>query len=168
MKCDAAFVFIAILSGENWVSSYRCDICFKNIVGVAFAADEDITFAVRTRQRRSSQDFKNSIDLSKINPKLPFKFITHGWVDWGNNSWIQNLSNAFLDRGNYNVIPVNWHNLAQQTYVSSARATRKVGNDKILNGFFSFSLKNFKEKQSESKLFICITKREFLLATSTW
>lgn len=86
---------------------------------------------MRTRQRRSSQDFRNSVDYSKINPKLPFKFIAHGWVDWGNNSWIQNLSNAFLERGNYNVIPVNWHNLAQQAYLNSARATRKVGNDTI-------------------------------------
>lgn len=90
----------------------------------------DINFAVRNKQRRSSQDFEDSVDTARINSKLPFKFIVHGWVDGGNNSWIQNLSYAYLGRGDYNVIAVNWYNLAQQNYVSSAGATRQVGKCK--------------------------------------
>lgn len=89
---------------------------------------ENVNFAVRTRQRRSNQNFQKALDVNSVNIQLPFKFLVHGWLDWGNNSWIQNMSYAYFERGDYNVIAVNWHNLAQQTYyVSATRATRQVG-----------------------------------------
>lgn len=109
---------------------------------------QDINFAVRTRQRRSNQEFQNPLDTTRINPNLPFKFIAHGWIDWGNNSWIQNLSYAFLERGDYNVIAVNWHNLAQQAYsVAATRSTRQVGK------FFWF----IKKLSSKNHRFISYT-----------
>lgn len=138
MKYNTAFVSVisvAILSSAI-ICVFTAPINYCLLTVAFVRSEEDVTFAVRTRQKRNNQDFRSPMDHSEINPNLPFKFIIHGWIDWGNNSWIQNLSYAFLDLDNYNIIAVNWHNLAQENYLAAAQATRGVGNNEIKS--FSF------------------------------
>lgn len=132
MTCNPVFASIAsiaLLTGAHqlFVPLLRL-INYSAVV----AATE---FAVRTKQKRSNQNFQSSLDVNGVNLQAPFKFLVHGWLDWGNNSWIQEMSYAFLDRGDYNVIAVNWHSLAQQAYPTSARSSRQVGKSLSLNNY---------------------------------
>lgn len=90
-------------------------------------SETDVTYAVRTPQDPKNKNFVQPIDTSKINPSYPVIFITHGWTDEGNASWVQNLTNAFFEQGNYNIIAVNWRKIAKQNYVAAAGNTKDVG-----------------------------------------
>lgn len=107
---------------------------------------------MRTKQNRNNQYFEDSVDEAKINPRIPFKFMVHGWLDRGSNSWIQNLGNAYLDRGDYNIIAVNWQNLAQQAYPVSARIARQVGKCIVYSPQHYQILFHFKVEQLQIKL----------------
>lgn len=88
---------------------------------------KEVTYAVRTRQYPRNQKFVTPLDASAINPSNHVIFITHGWTAHGNDSWILNLTNAYLNKGAFNIIAVNWHNPANQLYPASARNTKDVG-----------------------------------------
>lgn len=72
----------------------------------------------------------NSSDLSQCpDPKNLVKFIIHGWFSNPNHEWIKNMTEAYLQQGNYNVIAVDWTEAAHKiTYFSSAVNTLCVGN----------------------------------------
>lgn len=93
----------------------------------ADVSEKDVTYAVRTPQNPKNKNFIQPLDTSKLNPSYPVVMITHGWTDAGDASWIQNLTNAYLEQGNYNIIAVNWHKPADENYVSSAANTKSVG-----------------------------------------
>lgn len=55
------------------------------------------------------------------------KFITHGWNSDAKNEWFVNMVNAFLRKGDYNVITVDWSTLSHQEYAIATQNTRGVG-----------------------------------------
>lgn len=94
---------------------------------MADVSEKDVNYAVRTPQNPKNQNFVQPIDVSKMNPSYPVIMIVHGWTDAGNASWIQNLTNAYFEHGDYNIISVNWQKPGDKNYAVSAKNTKEVG-----------------------------------------
>lgn len=77
-------------------------------------------------------DEVNDIELGEdnlyvVDVTLPSVFIIHGWEATSNNSWVLNLTNAYLATGEYNIIAVNWSPIAEQFYPISVAEAKEVG-----------------------------------------
>ncbi|XP_039260014.2 inactive pancreatic lipase-related protein 1-like [Styela clava] len=69
-----------------------------------------------------------SISSSTFDPSRFTRFIVHGYVDNGDVAWLSDMSNAFLAKGNENIIRVGWMGASLQlNYASSAVDTQIVG-----------------------------------------
>ncbi|XP_055598824.1 inactive pancreatic lipase-related protein 1 isoform X2 [Uranotaenia lowii] len=98
--------------------------------------NEDVTFYYYRKYTINNPvafKFKNDpavpakIPLS-YNPKLPTKFLIHGWHNSYSSPIAQLIKNAYLQRQDMNVFVVDWSALAGDTfYFRSASATKDVG-----------------------------------------
>lgn len=61
---------------------------------------------------------KNNLDEVDVSSTLVF--IVHGWTASANESWVQNLRQAYLKKENYNVVEVDWSKPADKLYTISA------------------------------------------------
>lgn len=92
---------------------------------------------------RSDSEMKKQIDES-FNAELETKFIIHGWksnsqeVGGGINEIVQ----AYISKGNVNVIAVDWDTLASKFYISAIRRTKYVG--KLLAKLIDYLVANQK------------------------
>lgn len=112
-------------------------------------AQDEVTFQLFTRNNPDNyielvtgQLQGQTIDISK-----PFKFITHGYTDSADRDWTRSMRDAYLSKGEYNVVLVDWESLAAQLYDDSAADTRIVGKYLAeliidLNKTFGLSYKN--------------------------
>ncbi|KAL4715591.1 hypothetical protein ACJJTC_009217 [Scirpophaga incertulas] len=86
------------------------------------------------------------IESKYFNSANEIKAITHGWLSKANTEWLQNMKNALLDRKDFNVIAVDWSELAQNPlYPWPAVSTRYVGKrlSKLLDSLTkSYEMKN--------------------------
>ena len=64
---------------------------------------------------------------TSFNSSRPTKIIVHGFIDNGFVQWVQDLSEALLDYGDFNVIAVDWGGGSGSLYSQSAANTRLVG-----------------------------------------
>lgn len=84
-------------------------------------------------------DYKQpeSILNSNLDPKLPLKFITHGFGGHGNLTWLWNLKSALLESHDVNVIAVDWSVGARLPYyIQGAVNTELVGAEMALMFYF--------------------------------
>lgn len=57
-------------------------------------------------------------------------FFVHGWLGSDNNNWLEDMKDAALDVGDYNVVLVGWQSSSIQLwYPQSASDTRSVGTE---------------------------------------
>ncbi|KAI4461676.1 lipase [Holotrichia oblita] len=55
-------------------------------------------------------------DLINLKDAGPLKFIVHGWGETMNSPYYKNLSDAYLERGTYSIIHVDWSKLGTTWY----------------------------------------------------
>lgn len=84
-----------------------------------------MTFYLRTRDTAST--FVTDEFFTSINPNKHFNFIIHGWVASHSEEWVQNLTRAYLEKDDCNVIQVDWSQPAAQSEYVSASNTKRVG-----------------------------------------
>ncbi|CAH2102769.1 unnamed protein product [Euphydryas editha] len=95
-----------------------------------------------TRRNRGSRQVlingnANSIRNSNYNGNRPTKVITHGWISNGNEGWINQIKDAFLDQADVNIIVLDWRDDASNpTYLPAVRAVPSVG--RALGNFLDF------------------------------
>ncbi|XP_011307696.1 phospholipase A1-like [Fopius arisanus] len=95
--------------------------------------DESVNYHLYTRNGppNGTMLFNGNLDLIKnsgFSPWNPTKFITHGWKSSAFSASLLNLKDAYLRRGDYNVILVDWEPLASSTfYLGPMQNTGKVG-----------------------------------------
>ncbi|XP_015115611.2 pancreatic triacylglycerol lipase [Diachasma alloeum] len=95
--------------------------------------DESVNFHLYTRNGPPNGTLlyngnSDSIKNSTFNPSHPTKFITHGWKSSALSAGLVNLKNAYLRKGDHNVILVDWEPLASSTfYLGPMQNTWKVG-----------------------------------------
>lgn len=70
----------------------------------------------------------NGSNLKKFVPKLETKIFIHGWYGSVNGSSALALKNAYLKRGDYNVIFVDWASYASVNYARAHCTLKSIGN----------------------------------------
>ncbi|VVC98347.1 unnamed protein product [Leptidea sinapis] len=94
-----------------------------------------VRYAVFTRRNRKlpvllKTDDTEKIQNANIDPKGPFYFISHGFLEGGHKIWIQNMADALLNlEGNdaASVIVVDWRRGSQPPYGQAVANIRLVG-----------------------------------------
>ncbi|XP_072940808.1 pancreatic lipase-related protein 2 [Epargyreus clarus] len=94
-----------------------------------------VRFAVFTRRNRRlpvmlRADDTDRIRNANIDPKGPFYFISHGFLDGGHKIWIQNMAEALLNlEGNAaaTVVIIDWRRGSQPPYGQAVANIRLVG-----------------------------------------
>ncbi|GFQ76059.1 pancreatic lipase-related protein 2 [Trichonephila clavata] len=109
-------------------------------------------FLLYTRKNMHSPqivDYKKpeTILNSNINPKLPLKFITHGFGGKNNLTWVWEMKNAFLKMEDLNVIIIDWSLGARVPYyVAAAVNSELVGAQAAVLYYFIKDNIGIKEK----------------------
>ncbi|XP_034950778.1 pancreatic triacylglycerol lipase isoform X3 [Chelonus insularis] len=94
---------------------------------------EEVSFILYTRSGPENgtalfTDNPDALRNSDFSPFRQTKFITHGWKSSALAVGPTNLKNAYLKKGDYNVILVDWEPLASNTwYLGPMKNTEKVG-----------------------------------------
>lgn len=86
---------------------------------------DEVTFYLFSEDYNNTELYDNNLD--EVDVSIPTVFITHGWVDTSNDSWVERLTDAYLDKGDYNVITVNWSPIANLSYLVSVADVKLVG-----------------------------------------
>ncbi|XP_075979755.1 pancreatic triacylglycerol lipase-like [Anticarsia gemmatalis] len=83
------------------------------------------------RNPRNSQQLimnnANSIRNSNFNPNAPTVVIAHGWLSNQNTGLNPTIRDAYLGKGEANVIVLDWRRLAMSNYVTAANGVPAVG-----------------------------------------
>lgn len=66
-------------------------------------------------------------NLYFVDVSLPTIFIIHGWEATSNDSWVVALTDAYLARGNYNIITVDWSQIASEEYLLASSQVKGIG-----------------------------------------
>lgn len=82
----------------------------------------------------NDQDVHYKLDVSK-----PLLFLTHGWTDNVNRTWVKDIVGDYVTYIGGNICAVDWSRLALVEYNLAARNTPKVG--RYLAKFVKFLLK---------------------------
>lgn len=78
-----------------------------------YNASKDVSFAVHTRRRISLLGHfigqkitfdQDGIANTFFNSALPTIFIIHGWLNNPDTNYISAIKDAYLERGNYNIV----------------------------------------------------------------
>ncbi|XP_063827804.1 lipase member H-like [Ostrinia nubilalis] len=69
----------------------------------------------------------NSLHNSNFDSSKPIKVIVHGWNGDGSNSMNRQLTEAFLQDGDYNVFVLDWSQLANRNYLTAKNGVPAVG-----------------------------------------
>lgn len=93
----------------------------------------DPSFALFTREnrileQRLSYNKPSSYRMSNFDGKRGTKVIVHGFIDnrlFG--TWMEKMKNTFLEKGDYNVILLDWHKGNFFPYTQATANTRVVG-----------------------------------------
>lgn len=87
--------------------------------------ENHVNFYLHTRNSaeiRITESNFYSIDASKT-----FYFIIHGWIANHEIHWVQNMTEAYLEQSDCNVIEVDWSVPAAEPIYVSANNTKGVG-----------------------------------------
>ncbi|KAM8704983.1 hypothetical protein ACLKA7_009443 [Drosophila subpalustris] len=69
-----------------------------------------------------------SIRSSHFHPERPTKFVIHGWKGSYKDAMNKWITNAWLSRGDFNIIVVDWEASRTENYVSAAKAVGRAGS----------------------------------------
>lgn len=87
--------------------------------------EDQVTFYLRTKNLAETQITANNfdtIDASKI-----FHIIIHGWISSHDTEIFKNMTDAYLEQDDCNVILVDWREPAAEAVYVSANNTKGVG-----------------------------------------
>ncbi|KAL9703750.1 hypothetical protein quinque_007268 [Culex quinquefasciatus] len=106
----------------------------SNRIGFApsFSAKRDVRFYLYTPLTEIEShvfSIENAGSLSRTfyNTSLPLRIIIHGWMNNVTSLAIRGIKDAYLERGDYNVIGVDWNKGAAEPYLRASQYTLAVG-----------------------------------------
>lgn len=118
---------------------------------------KDIDFLLWTRRNPINYDkikYNDSLSTvltsSHFSPNLKTKILIHGYGDTGTTDWVIRVKDRYLQKGDYNVISVDWRRLANTApfYNVAAANTKPVGY--ITADLISYIVNYFEEADIES------------------
>lgn len=96
---------------------------------LAKAAKSEIKFHLFTKTILCGVDLtEENIKQIDIKSNLPTKFFIHGWNSNLDNNWYNAFRNEYFDKGEYNIIYVDWFIPGSKDYSTSAANVKPVGH----------------------------------------
>lgn len=65
------------------------------------------------------------LSISNYNRSMHTKILIHGFADMGTTGWVKTFKKHYLDRDDYNVISVDWEELAKSPWYTTAAKNSK-------------------------------------------
>lgn len=93
--------------------------------------ENQVTFYLRNREVDNAVQLTNE-NLDLVNSSKPIRFLIHGWLAARNTTWYIEATDAYLNKGDYNIIQVDWADPASHEYDFSANCTKPVGKEEFL------------------------------------
>lgn len=118
---DASFLSQLFNVSINNIGAVANDFQFINI------SRDDVKFLLYDRRSNDSITLDPENPQNEFIPTDPTKIIIHGWTDSGKEDWIKEMAYFYHQKGNYNVIAIDWSKDADDNYVYSSSATQGVG-----------------------------------------
>ncbi|KAK4887578.1 hypothetical protein RN001_003849 [Aquatica leii] len=87
-----------------------------------------IKYAYFNQQNKKTPIILNKTNVIKIQAQTPTKIILHGWFGAALGPTAISLKDAYLTRGDYNVIFVNWEHYANVNYAQAICSLPNLGN----------------------------------------
>ncbi|KAF2883717.1 hypothetical protein ILUMI_22467 [Ignelater luminosus] len=91
----------------------------------------EIEYIYYSNQNSTKPIQLNSSNLKQVSSKLPTKMILHGWFGSATGPSEIAVKDAYLKRGDYNVIFVNWEKHAMVNYAQAHCSLKIIGNTGI-------------------------------------
>ncbi|KAH8417469.1 hypothetical protein KR222_000502, partial [Zaprionus bogoriensis] len=93
--------------------------------------DSDVAFYLYTPDNPKEAHLityeKASVENSHFHVERPTKFVIHGWKGSYKDSMNKKITQAWLSRGEFNIIVVDWAASRTENYVSAAKAVGSAG-----------------------------------------
>uniref|UniRef100_W8CDP0 Pancreatic triacylglycerol lipase n=1 Tax=Ceratitis capitata TaxID=7213 RepID=W8CDP0_CERCA len=125
-QADGSFVWVSTEEGEELVEKLEKEEEMEGRISTV-----PVTFYLYTNQNPSKPskitESAKSIKNSNFNADYPTRFIIHGWTQSYTSSMNSDIRAAWLARGKYNVIVVDWARARSVDYASSVAALSKTG-----------------------------------------
>lgn len=111
----------------------------------------DVSFYLFTRSNPDTEQKihckGNSIEKSNFNFDLPTRFVIHGWLGGYDHAMPTMVTKAWLRKGSYNVIAVDWKQARNIIYLNAKRKVPEAGKQigtfiLCLHTNYAMSLKN--------------------------
>lgn len=117
VSCDIAGDLLDIFLGNT-----------LSLFGETVVSPADVNMYLFTRENPSLPVVITSDNAPLLNDGKPVKIIIHGWQNNGSSDWMNEMRTAYLMKGDYNVVQVDWGTIATQLYSTAADGTRGVGS----------------------------------------
>lgn len=88
---------------------------------------DEVNFFYFSSEVDNTEIYANDSSLESVDVSLPIAFIIHGWEDDSNDTWVEDLTDLYVEKGEYNVITVDWAEPADSFYIVSVEDVRAVG-----------------------------------------
>lgn len=90
-------------------------------------SDDDVTFFLRTRESGEREVQLSLNNLEELDVRKPTYFLVHGKGASRNSSWYDEVTEAYLKKGDYNVVQVDYSRPASQEEEAAVRDAKFVG-----------------------------------------
>lgn len=118
--------FIHLCNSESFTNQSNATLDSSHRFPVALGVDrDDVSYFLFNKDSYNVQIDDSNLDL--VDTSLPVIFITHGWVDDSNDSWVDELTDAYLEKGDVNVITVDWSGPAGEFYPETVGDVKYIG-----------------------------------------
>lgn len=87
-------------------------------------SDSDVTFYLSTNTNVQPTVLASN---SSLNTSKVAKVLIHGWTESYQSKWIQNLTQAYIQKGDYNIIAVDYSGPASQPYFTAVSFVPQIG-----------------------------------------
>lgn len=95
--------------------------------------EANITYYLYTRTLNGTEFDRNNLTSIHLDLTLETVFVIHGWTVTYQDEMPQTVKDSYLTKGDYNVILVDWSNIAGKNYVSAKHYVPDVG--RLIGGF---------------------------------
>lgn len=86
--------------------------------------NRDISYYLHTRKYENVTIGRN---LNHVNRKYPIKVLIHGWTEHNYVEWYRSAIRAYMRKGFYNVIAIDWSSKGDTDYLTASRSAKPVG-----------------------------------------
>ncbi|XP_017101007.3 phospholipase A1 [Drosophila bipectinata] len=123
-QMDGSFEWVDMDVAEEWMEAQeRMESRGLTTVPVNFY----LYTSSNPTKGKSIKATAKSIDASNFNAAHPTRFVIHGWTQSYVNSMNKDIRDAWLSKGDYNIIVVDWARARSVDYATSVMAVAKTG-----------------------------------------